>query len=50
MNHDLNTSKALSSMFEFRRDLNTAMDAGEFRADDSAAVLDFLPGIDALLG
>ena len=40
MNDDLNTSKALAAVFELRRELNTAMDAGEFRADDSAAVLE----------
>ena len=50
MNDDLNTSKALAAVFEFRRDVNTAMDAGEFGAEDSAAVLDLLTRIDSVLG
>ena len=50
MDDDLNTSKALAAVFEFRRDLNTAMDAGEFGADDRAAVLDLLARIDSVLG
>ena len=40
MDDDLNTSKALAAVFEFRRDVNTAMDAGEFGADDRAAALE----------
>ena len=50
MNDDLNTSKALAALFEFRRDLNTAMDAGEFGADDRAGVLELLERIDSVLG
>jgi len=50
MNDDLNTSKALASLFEFRRDVNTAMDAGEFAADDRAVVLELLARVDSVLG
>jgi cysteinyl-tRNA synthetase len=50
MNDDLNTSKALAAVFEFRRDANAALDAGEFRSDDGVAVLDLLGQIDAVLG
>src|SRR5712692_10263200 len=50
MNDDLNTSKALAAVFEFRRDANTAMDAGEFGADDGRAVLELLARIDSVLG
>jgi cysteinyl-tRNA synthetase len=50
MDDDLNTSKALAAMFEFRRDVNTAIDAGEFRAHDRAAVLELLARIDSVLG
>jgi cysteinyl-tRNA synthetase len=50
MNDDLNTSKALAAVFEFRRDANAALDAGEFRADDGVAVLDLLGRIDSVLG
>ncbi|MEK6285406.1 MAG: cysteine--tRNA ligase [Acidobacteriota bacterium] len=50
MNDDLNTSRALGAMFEFRRDANTAMDAGEFGAGDRAAVLELLARIDSVLG
>lgn len=50
MDDDLNTSKALAALFEFRRDANTAMDAGEFGADDRAPVLELLVRIDSVLG
>jgi len=50
MNDDLNTSKALAAVFEFRRDLNTAMDAGEFGANDCAGALALLARIDSVLG
>jgi cysteinyl-tRNA synthetase len=50
MNDDLNTSKALASVFEFRRDVNTAMDAGEFGGDDRRLVLELLARIDSVLG
>ncbi|HLF84291.1 MAG TPA: cysteine--tRNA ligase [Blastocatellia bacterium] len=50
MNDDLNTSKALAAVFEFRRDVNTAMDAGEFGGDDQRVVLELLSRIDSVLG
>ena len=50
MNDDLNTSKALAAVFELRRETNTAMDAGEFGADDGRAVLELLARIDSVLG
>ncbi len=50
MDDDLNTSKALAALFELRRDANTAMDAGEFGADDRAGVLELLARIDSVLG
>ena len=50
MNDDLNTSKALAAVFEFRRDVNTAMDAGEFGGDDRGIVLELLARIDSVLG
>lgn len=50
MNDDLNTSKALAAVFEFRRDVNTAMDAGEFGGDDPGIVLQLLARIDSVLG
>jgi len=50
MNDDLNTSRALAAMFEFRRDVNTAMDAGEFGGGDREAVLGLLTRIDSVLG
>jgi cysteinyl-tRNA synthetase len=42
LNDDLNTAEALAAVFEYVRDLNTAMDAGEFRAGNVAAALAFL--------
>jgi cysteinyl-tRNA synthetase len=50
MNDDLNTSKALAAVFELRRDVNTAMDAGEFGADDRVSVLELLARFDSVLG
>ncbi len=50
MDDDLNTSKALAAVFELRRDVNTAMDAGEFGSDDRTEVLDLLARIDSVLG
>ena len=48
MDHDLNTAEALAAVFEYLRDANSAMDAGQFRADDAAAALDFLKRFDAV--
>jgi cysteinyl-tRNA synthetase len=50
MNDDLNTSKALAAVFEFRREVNTAIDAGEFGADDRPGVLALFERIDSVLG
>jgi len=50
MDDDLNTSKALAAVFELRRDVNTAMDAGEFGADERTSVLELLACIDSVLG
>jgi cysteinyl-tRNA synthetase len=50
MDDDLNTSKALAAVFEFRRDVNTALDAGEFGVDDRYAVIELLNRIDSVLG
>jgi cysteinyl-tRNA synthetase len=48
LDDDLNTAEALASVFEYIRDANTAMDAGEFRAGNSAASLDFLLRFDSV--
>ncbi|HSB08399.1 MAG TPA: cysteine--tRNA ligase [Blastocatellia bacterium] len=50
MNDDLNTSNALAAIHDLRRDVNTAMDAGEFRADDARATLDLLERLNSVLG
>jgi len=50
MNDDLNTSRALAAIFEFRRDANSAMDAGEFGQDDRVSVLEFISRVDSVLG
>ena len=50
MNDDLNTSEALASVFELVREVNIAIDANEFGADDRAAVLEFLTRVDSVLG
>jgi cysteinyl-tRNA synthetase len=46
LDDDLNTAEALAALFEFVRDANTAMDAGEFRADNTAPALDLLDRFD----
>jgi cysteinyl-tRNA synthetase len=48
MDEDLNTAEALASMFEFVRDVNTAMDAGEMRTGNRAAALNFLTRFDSV--
>jgi len=48
LNEDLNSAEALASAFEYVRDLNSAMDAGEFRAGNSAAALEFLKQFDGI--
>jgi cysteinyl-tRNA synthetase len=47
LDDDLNTAEALAAAFEYVRDTNTAMDAGEFRAGNAAPALEFLARFDA---
>ena len=48
LNDDLNTAEALAAVFEFVRDANSAMDAGEFRAGNAPAALEFLAQFDSI--
>ena len=48
LNDDLNSAEALGAVFEFVRDANSAMDAGEFRAGNRAAALEFLARFDSI--
>jgi len=48
LNDDLNTAEALAAVFEFVRDANSAMDAGEFRAENSLAAVQFLALFDSI--
>ena len=48
LDDDLNTAEALAAAFEYIRDTNTAMDAGEFRAGDVAGAQRFLAIFDAV--
>jgi cysteinyl-tRNA synthetase len=48
MDDDLNTAEALAAVFEFVREANTAMDAGDFRAGNAAPALDLLSRFDAV--
>jgi cysteinyl-tRNA synthetase len=50
MNDDLNTSNALAALHELRREVNTAMDLGEFGNEDRSSLLDLLTRIDSVLG
>jgi cysteinyl-tRNA synthetase len=42
MNDDLNTAEALGAVFEYVRDANSAMDAGDFLAGNKKATLELL--------
>jgi cysteinyl-tRNA synthetase len=46
LDDDLNTAEALAALFEFVRDANTAMDAGEFPSGNAAPALDLLDRFD----
>ena len=48
MADDLNTAQALAAIFDLVRDVNTAMDHGEFRQGDLPAVQDVLTAFDAI--
>ena len=48
MDDDLNTAEALAAVFEYVRDTNTAMDAGEFQAGNAAGGRDFLARFDSV--
>src|SRR4051794_19654474 len=48
LNDDLNTAGALAAVFEYVRDVNTAMDSGEFRAGNVTAAVDFLGQFDSI--
>ena len=47
---DLNISAALASLFDFVRDVNSAVDAGELGPGDRGRVLDALDRVDEVLG
>ena len=48
LDDDLNTAEALAAVFEYIRDTNTAMDAGEFPAGNVPAALEFLDRFDSV--
>jgi cysteinyl-tRNA synthetase len=48
LDDDLNTAEGLAAVFEYVRDTNTAMDAGEFRAGNVQPALEFLAKFDAV--
>jgi len=45
---DLNTAQALAAVFDLVRDVNTAIDKGEFRQDDAPGVLAAMEKFDAV--
>jgi cysteinyl-tRNA synthetase len=45
---DLNTAQALAAIFDLVRDVNSAMDRGEFRQGDAAPVLEMMGKFDAI--
>lgn len=48
LDEDLNTAEALAAVFEFIRDANTAMDAGEFLAGNTPDAFEFLNRFDSV--
>lgn len=50
MNNDLNTAEALAALFDMRRDINTAMDEGEFGAEDKEKSLELIAQMDSVFG
>jgi len=48
LDNDLNTAEAIAAIFEYIRDANTALDAGEFRAGNVAAGRDLLARFDCV--
>lgn len=48
LNDDLNTAEALAAVFEYVRDVNSAMDAGAFPAANAAGALDVLTLFDSI--
>src|SRR5258708_5837285 len=48
LDDDLNTAEALAAVFEYLRDANIAMDAGEFREENVAPALAFLDRFDSI--
>jgi cysteinyl-tRNA synthetase len=48
LNDDLNTAEALAAVFEFARDANSAMDAGDFRAGNTVEAMEFLARFDSI--
>jgi cysteinyl-tRNA synthetase len=45
---DLNTAQALAAIFDLVRDVNSAMDRGEFRQGDAVPVLEMMDKFDAI--
>ena len=48
LDDDLNTAEALAALFEYVRDVNTAMDSGEFRAANVPSALELLDQFDRI--
>ncbi|HXS94368.1 MAG TPA: cysteine--tRNA ligase [Candidatus Limnocylindrales bacterium] len=48
LDDDLNTAEALAAIFEYVRDVNSTMDAGEFRAENARGALDVLALFDSV--
>jgi cysteinyl-tRNA synthetase len=48
LNDDLNTAEALAAIFEYVRDANSAMDAGQFRAANVRGALEVISTFDSI--
>ena len=48
LDDDLNTAEALAAVFEYIRDTNSAMDAGQFLTGNAIGALEFLHHFDSI--
>jgi cysteinyl-tRNA synthetase len=49
LDDDLNTAEALAAVFEYVRETNAGMDAGEFRAENRKSALELLERFDSII-
>ncbi len=50
LDDDLDITKALNALFEFEKQINRAIDAGALSRNNAKEIIDFLHGVDSVLG